>query len=65
MSLVAINWMVQKIKEIYYRSVKRRVEGKWRVAGKNMVTMNNVYRLRIFALRNFAGCENFRNLGNS
>ena len=37
MSLVAINLMVQKIKEIYYRSVKRRVAGKQRVAGKNMV----------------------------
>ena len=33
MSLVAINWMVHKIKEIYCRSVKRRVASKRRVAG--------------------------------
>ena len=50
MSLVAVNWMVKKIKEIYCRSVKRRVEGKRRVIGKNRVTMNSVCRLRIFAL---------------
>ena len=60
MSLVAIIWMVQKIKEIYCRSVKRRVAGKRRVVGKNRVTMNSVCRLRIFALRNFATWEILR-----
>ena len=54
----AINWMVQKIKEIYYRSVKRRVASKRRVAGQMGVTMNSVCRLRIFA-----GCENFSQPG--
>ena len=34
MSLVTINWMVQKIIEIHCRSVERRVEGKRRVSGK-------------------------------
>ena len=34
MSLVTINWMVQKIIGIHCRSVKRRVIGKRRVAGK-------------------------------
>ena len=52
MSLVVINWMVKKNKEIYYRSVKRRVAGKLRVPGKNRVMMNSLYRLR-----NFATCE--------
>ena len=50
MSLVAINWMVQKIKEIYCRIVKRRVAGKRRVVGKRGDDEQCLQVAKIFAI---------------
>ena len=55
MSLVAINWMVQKIKEIYYRSVKQRVAGK-RGDDEQCLQAMKLRRLRKFSQPgNFSG----------